>query len=267
MDLMIMDDVEKIIAYLNSLGRYPRLIDKITKPLPSSVLFEILFANVFESNELRLDYEVNISPQNDSSVDFVHKEKSGERLCFELLSPEMSEELKYACTPKKTNVEGISEYSVLLEGGHFNKYLRPQAQTIRMQEKLLEKIDKFPDPTNDIFSNIVVDCSNFHFGHFDGGDCQMVMFGRTQNPFFQEYWNGLPIKGLLDNCNNSRGAKEFRERITSVIFIPETSIDLLEKAFIVLNECRPKEHLEKFRLKLKNTSIFQKIKYVSLQSV
>lgn len=254
--------IGKIISDLKNLGKYSRLINKINNPLLSSILFEILFANVLVSSGIQLDYEVNISPHNDSTIDFVHEEEIGDRLCFELLSPEMSDELKRKCAPRKTDIEGISEYSVLLEGGYYNKYLRPEAQSIRMQEKLLEKVNKFPDPTNDIFSIIVVDCSSFHFGHFDGEDCRMVMFGRTKNFLLQEYWDDIQIKGLLDDCNYSRGAKEFRERITSVIFIPEKSINLLDRAFIVLNECRSKEHLEKFWSKLRHNKLFQKLKYV-----
>lgn len=254
--------IEDIISDLKKSGEYSRLINKVDNSLSPSILFEILFANVLKSNGIPLDYEVNISPHNNSTVDFVHEGANGDRLCFELLSPEMSEELKRHCAPRKTDLEGISEYSVLLEGGHYNKHLRPEAQTIRMQEKLFEKVNKFPDPSNDIFSIIVVDCSSFHFAHFDGEDCRMVMFGRTKNLLLQECWDDMPIKGVLDDCNHSRGTKEFRERITSVIFIPEQSINLLGKAFIALNECRSKEHLEKFWLKLKHYDLFQKLKYV-----
>lgn len=253
---------ENIISDLRLLGRYARLLRRSDGSLSPSFVFEILFASTLENNGMQLECEINISPYNDSTVDFLYKEPNNDRLCFELLSPEMSNELKRQCAPRKTEIKGIYEYVALLESGHINKYLRPEAQTIRMQEKLLEKVDKFPNPTNNIFSSIVVDCSSFHFGHFDGEDCRMVMFGRTQNPLLKEFWENNPIKGLLDDSNKNRSAKEFRERITSVIFVTEKSIDLLAKAFIVLNECRSKKHLETFWLKLKNNPIFQKLKYV-----
>ena len=101
---------------------------------------------------------------------------------FELVSPKMSDELKRASAPAKTDVEGVSIYSVLLESTHENQYLRPEALTIRMQEKLLEKVDKFPERTDYVFSTIVVDCSSFHFGRFDDEDCRMVIFGRHKTP-------------------------------------------------------------------------------------
>ena len=155
-------------------------------------------------------------------------------------------------------------WSVLLEGGHHNPHLRPQAQTIRMQEKLPEKVEKFPEPAETIFSTIVVDCSAFHFGHFDGEDCRMVLFGRTQIHNFQEYWNGKPIAGILHPENNKRDAKEFRERVTSVVFIPEKDINLFDKAFILMNICRSESHLKAFWLKLKTSSVLGKVRYVPL---
>ena len=131
-----------------------------------------------------------------------------------------------------------------------------------MQEKLLEKTDKFPEPTDAVFSIIVVDCSAFHFGHFDGEDCRMVLFGRTQNPYLQEYWNDRPIIGILNPDNNRRGVQEFRERISAVVFIPEKDIQLLDKAFILLNVCRSESHLQALWLKFKGIPILGKLKYV-----
>lgn len=254
--------IEKIISYLKSLGKYARLVDNIDNSLDPSFLFEILFANVLENNDMPIEYEVNINPINETSVDFVYREASGFNLCFELVSPEMSDELKRECTPRKTEIEGLYEYEALLKSGSDNKHLTPEALTIRMQEKLLEKVDKFPEPDDSIFSIIVVDCSNFHFGNFDGEDCRMVMFGRTKNTILQEYWEGNPIRGLLESSNNCRGAEEFRERITAVIFVPEKSINLLDKAFIVFNESRQKKHLEMFWGELKAKTVLLKLKHV-----
>ena len=133
-----------------------------------------------------------------------------------------------------------------------------------MQEKLLEKVEKFPEPAEAIFSTIVVDYSAFHFGHFDGEDCRMVLFGRTQNPYFQEYWNGKPIVGILHPGNNRRGAKEFRERVTAVVFIPEKDVNLLDKAFVLMNVCRSESHLRELWLKLKGSAVLGKLRYVPL---
>ncbi|HUJ16934.1 MAG TPA: hypothetical protein VL197_02990 [Nitrospirota bacterium] len=135
---------EDIIAMLTRLGRYSRLFNSITDPIPQSFLFELLFANTLETNGVELNYEVNIRPSTKTSVDFVHDNNDGTRLCFELVSPEMSDQLKQGSAPVKTEIEGVSKWSVLLESGHKNPHLRPEAQTIRMQEKILEKVEKFP---------------------------------------------------------------------------------------------------------------------------
>ena len=254
--------IEDIVTSLSKLGRYSPLLKRIADPVPSSFLFELLFANIFETNGLQLSYEVNIRPDTNATIDFVYDDNDGARLCFELVSPEMSDQLKLESAPVETETEGVSTWSVLLESGNENPHLRPEALTIRMQEKLLEKIDKFSEPTDSIFSTIVVDCSAFHFGRFDDEDCRMVLFGRTQNPYFQEYWSNSPIIGILNPENNRRGAKEFRERTTAVVFIPEKGIQLLDKAFLVLNVSRSKSHLEAFWLKLKGIPIFRKFRYV-----
>ncbi len=259
--------IEDIVAKLTELGRYSRLLRSITDPVPASFLFELQFANILESNGVELSYEVTIRPGTNSSVDFVHDDSDGTRLCFELLSPEMSNQLKLEAAPVETEIEGVSIWSVALEGGHENPHLRPQAQTIRMQEKLLEKVGKFSEPADGIFSTIVVDCSAFHFGHFDAEDCRMVLFGRTQNHYLQEYWNGKPIMGIFNPANNNRGAKEFRERITAVIFVPEKDIELHDEAFLILNEARSRSHLETFWLKLKGIPAFAKLRYVPFPEV
>lgn len=231
--------IENIVVNLSKLKRYSRLLNCIRDPIPPSFLFELLFANTFENNGITLNYEVNVNSDTNTTIDFVHDDTDGTRLCFELVSPEMSEELKRGSAAVKTDIEGISTFSVLLESGHENQYLRPEALTIRMQEKLLEKADKFPEPRDDVFSIIVVDCSSFHFGHFDREDCRMVMFGRTQEPYLQEYWNNKPIQGILNPANNRRGADKFRKRITAVIFVQEKEVAILDKAFLVLNVSRP----------------------------
>lgn len=256
------DSLENIVSKLRCMEKFSSLVNKYNECPTSSFMFEILFAHTFENYGMSLEYEVGISPLNNSTVDFTFTETDNKKLCFELVSPEMSDELKRQCTPRKTEVDGILEWEVLLESGHSNEYLRPESQTIRIQEKILEKVNKFPDPTDDIYSIIVVDCSSFHFGHFDGEDCRMVMFGNTQNPLFQEYWEGSPVKGILNPENNNRGAKDFRNRITSVLFIQEKSTDIFSKAFVVLNIHRSKQHLESFWQRLRKYLIYQKLKYV-----
>jgi hypothetical protein len=113
-----------------------------------------------------------------------------------------------------------------------------------MQEKLLEKVEQLPIQSNEIFSFLVVDCSNFHFGHIDDEDCRMVMWGKTITPEFQESWVGNRIQGLLEESYNRRNANIFRERITGVIFVPEIKLNPLDGAYLALNNLRLKKHLD-----------------------
>jgi hypothetical protein len=174
----------------------------------------------------------------------------------------MSNELKREYELVKTDIEGISTFTAELSSNHQNEYLRPEALTIRMQEKLLEKIDKFPDPDDDVFSVVVVDCSDFHFGGFDGEDCRMVMFGRTNNPYLREHWRGNPILGTFDDSRDKRGASEFRERVTAVVFVPQIKVDLLNQAFVVPNVRRSGSHLGRFQSRCREVPVLSGLKCV-----
>lgn len=256
------EELKIIISELKETGRYPRLLKKVTPRIDPSVLFEILFANFFEQKEMKLDYEIRISQITNHTVDFVYHENDDCRLCFELVSPGMSAQLKPAFAPRPTDIEGVSSFGTCLESNHPNEYFRPEAQTIRLQEKLLEKVEKFPQLTDSIFSSIVVDCSSFHCGQLDGEDCRMVMFGKTREPLLQERWHGTQLLGLLDERNNSRWAKEFRERIVSVIFVPNQKANLLDGAFVLLNYCLNNSYLNNFISQIRNNPAMRNLKYV-----
>ena len=70
--------------------------------------------------------------------------------------------------------------------------------------------------------------------------------------------------GILDPDNNRHGAKEFRERITAVVFIPEKEVNLFDKAFLLMNVCRSEHHLQAFWSKLKNIPVLGKLRCVAL---
>ncbi|MBI9045048.1 MAG: hypothetical protein JEZ06_11210 [Anaerolineaceae bacterium] len=225
-------------------------------------VFEALFANCLESSGMSLDYEVNVNANNGSDVDFCFQIGEHCKFCFELLRPEMKDELK----DEYQKIDGDGFFGVELTQDHNREYLRPEAQTIYLQDKLLEKVYKFPFPQANFYSIIVVDCSNIHFGHFRDEDCRMEMFGKTANPIWQEKWlhkhSKSRILGLLENENNKRGAKDFREKITSVIFVPEISANPLKSAYIVLNNHRQNSYIEKFRDTLLTMTPFQNLQWI-----
>src|SRR5271157_1704687 len=146
---MTKEDLDKIKTELSKLPGFSRLLLNLgTYPPPDSFVFEALFAYVTARSGLKFQYEINVNPDNDTTVDFVHEEIHKYTLYCELLSPDLSDTLRAATEPISTDMEGIKSWEVVLESNHPNEYLRPEAQTIRLQEKLLEKVEKFPAPAH-----------------------------------------------------------------------------------------------------------------------
>jgi hypothetical protein len=261
---MMKDDLKNIKEELSKLNRFNKLLSKLyeVSPPTDSFVFEALFAYETAKSSLNFQYEINVNSNNDTTVDFVYEEIDKYKLCCELLSPDISDTLKQATEPQSTDIEGIKSWEVVLEGNHSNKYLRPQAQTIRLQEKLLEKVVKFPAPEDNVFCTIVVDCTNFHFGHFDPDDCRMVMYGKTKVPEFQEFWDDSPILGLLNPSLKKKYAEEFRNKLTGVIFIPKLEANLLHNGLLILNHHRPNNHLQGFWTTLRQYEVFHGLKYL-----
>jgi hypothetical protein len=238
----------EVTNHLEKLGKYGSLVKKLRDSNMRNMpfVFEALFAYCFESNGMSLDYEKNLNSNNDSGVDF-YFQKGDYEFGFELLRPEMKDELK----AEYLRIDDNSLFGVELTQDHDKEYLRPEAQTIYLQDKLLEKVYKFPSPTTIFFSIIVIDCSNIHFGHFGDEDCRMVMYGKTTNPLWQEKWlhkhQKSRILGLLEKENNKRNARDFREKITGVVFVPEISINLFKRAYVSLNFHRCSSYRENFK--------------------
>ena len=239
-------DPEEIVASLGKHLPYEKLISRTEEGgfYLKSFTFELIFAYISSLFGVLYDYEMNVNPDNNTTVDFVYELNRYKMMCFELLRPEMSNVLKAATKSQETGVGGVKSFQLTLEGGHPVEHLRPQAQTIRLQEKLLEKVEKFPEPNDDVFCTIVVDCSEFHFGRLDRDDCCTVMYGKTINPLLQEYWGSQPILGLLDTKLETKMASEFRRKVTGVIFIPKISNNELKDSYLTLNSRRDRNHLE-----------------------
>lgn len=263
---MLDQRLQEIVDSLRDLGKFNSIVEKIdnTRPLPMSFVFEALFANSFVKNGIDLDYEKILPESGNSTPDFLYKSENGKKCCFELIRPEMSEELKIECEPEPTEVDGVYTWEALLDGRPPQQHLRPEAFTIRMQEKLLEKVEQLPTSSNEIFSFVVVDCFNFHFGHMDDEDFRMVMWGKTITPEFQEYWEGNRIQGLLEKDYDRRNANIFRERITGVIFVPDIKLDPLDGAYLALNNLRPKEHLDILFNIFKGKETFRTLRVIHL---
>lgn len=102
------------------------------------------------------------------------------------------------------------------------------------------------------------------------------MYGETKNPMNQEFWDGKHIIGLLEDAFQKHGGKEFKERITAILFLPDYSKDMrglhvddysidmerLHEAFIVPNYHRSREHLSLFHQAISKQKVFSTATYV-----
>jgi hypothetical protein len=252
---------------LKDSGKYPGLVKKAERSPSQAVAFEVMFADAFESKGIALQNEARVNLVNDKTVDFVYQSQANERFCFELVSPEMSDRLKGECECVETAVEGLA--GVSLSSNNAKEHLRPEAQTIELLWKLLEKVDKFSEPHSETFAIIVVNCSNFHFGHLDDEDCRMVMYGKTRTPAYQEYWRNnrgksSPVQGMLDDACELRGARSFRRKGTAVIFVPKLLPLLLSGAYVVLNHHRSERHRVAFAAGIRDLAPFSGLCWISM---
>ncbi|UCG55003.1 MAG: hypothetical protein JSV32_01955, partial [Dehalococcoidia bacterium] len=147
-------------------------------------------------------------------------------------------------------------YGLLLSSDHSNPYFRTAAQVIRLQEKILEKVEKFGQPSNEVLSIIVVDCTNIHSGMLDEEDVRIVAFGLAKNPVWQEFWNGIRLKGLFEADFTARNSEELREKISVIIFLSELKPGALKNSYFVVNPA-----IDVAR-QTKQVPLFQHLKYV-----
>lgn len=237
-------DIQETIERLKLTGKYKHILENVEKPtFPNlAFVFEMYFADEFTSYGHYLEYEENINQSNDKTIDFTYQARENVKFLFELVRPEMSEKLHSEYKQK------LYRQGVTLSSNASNEWQRPEVQTIQLQEKIVDKVEKFPEPEDKFFSVIVVDCTNFHTGMFDDEDARMFMHGKTKKPHFQEYWNGEKSMGLLDSKHPAKNAPDFRRKVTAVIFIPELQAkNMISGAKIIFNSLRSKQHKTLFQ--------------------
>jgi len=257
---MACDSLEEMVQLLKKTERFKSLVDRYNKDSRDrSFWFELAFACWMESKGSNVKYEVNANPDNDSSIDFA-LDLHECRCLFELLRVETSDEINAYIEAQKKQDSSFKPYQLLLKSDHKKPHFRTAAQTIRMQEKILEKVRKFPGPKQTILSIIVCDCSTIHLGMLDDEDVRIAMFGKPKNPILRERWNGVKLKGMYETNYKFRNSDDFRKRINAVIFVPKLEPNGLEKAMITLNPEMDDEKKEKILDILKGIKCLENIK-------
>lgn len=246
------NDIMKNWPPASGKGKYHEIAKNIStvNAQRASYIFELLFAYELECAGLELQYEVNIN-NSGKTVDFVY-ETDGKKLSFELVSPDENDVVKKLSKPDANGFYGSvrasndtgcgtsGKPSTSKESEHF----RPEADTIRAQEKLLDKVDKFPEPADDLFSLIVMNCHRLKSGIFDPDDARMICFGAAKEPVNQEDWKNGRIKGIFENDHPLAKAKEFRRKVSAVIFVPKLKKSMLMNRILVGNPAREKHVLD-----------------------
>lgn len=225
----------EVEQHLDATGRYGKLLAAYRADSSDmSRRFELYFAYWLEAGGVAVEYEVDARQESARTVDFrVTLGRSA--LLLELVYIEHSDEVLAHIQAQQTADTLFHSYSLIMSSDHGSEKFRTAAQLIRLQEKILEKGDKFPPSTPHVFSVIVVDCSNIHAGMLDEDDVRITCFGRAHNPAFQEYWNGSPLIGLFEDKYNARGGTVIRERIHAIGFLKELDTDSLPEVLIAIN--------------------------------
>ena len=235
---MCLTDVKEVHNYLGGLGRYGALIERYRKyPDDRSVWFEMVFAYWLEDAGITSGYEQRVNAENDKTVDFVAT-VHGLNYEMELVRIEHSDELMKNLETQKAAEDFLPIYGLLLSSDHENEYFQTAAQLIRLQEKILEKVDKFGEPSDNTLALIVVDCSNIHLGMLDDDDVRMTAYGKPRQREFQEYFRGLRVKGLFEEDFKPRQADSLRRKISAVVFVTELKPGALEESLVAVNPAR-----------------------------
>ncbi len=229
--------MKEAIELLKSKTQYG---DALSNKLESSknrpdIEFEILFAHQCESNDLQLSYEVSINPENDKTVDF-SAELNSVQLNMELVR--VGHNIEISALIKASTSSGYT-----LTTDNKNPHFRPEAQDIKLQTSLLEKVEKFNEVSSRSINIICVDCSNVHVGRMDIDDVATVMWGKPYNPYFGARWEGERIKGMLEDNYDKRGADLFKSNISAVIFVTTLKYLPLNYAYIAFNNRLATDHV------------------------
>lgn len=226
--------MKDVANYLRNLGRYGKILDRYDNTVTDrSIWFEMVFAYWLEEAGITPVYEYLANPNNEKTVDFFVT-YGGINFQMELVRVEDSDEVTKHVEVQKSSDE-FSSYGLLLNSDDKNPYFKPAAQTIRLQEKILEKVEKFGVPSKNTVSLVIVDCTNIHIGRLDDEDVRTTAYGKAKCAVFQEYWNGSQIMGLFQSEYTARNAEMLRQRVSGIVFIGELKPGAMNDAFLAVN--------------------------------
>lgn len=247
--------MDEIIEYLENSGKHSQLLSKWRETGDNDIRFEVLFAYWCEKHDLSLNYEVNVNSDNEKTVDFNLVTNNNVTVNLELVRPDLNKGIR-------DQLSGDVLQGYILTSDHRDPNFSTCAQNIKLQWALLKKAEKFPPCSNTTINIIVADCSNVHGGMFDSDDLGVTMYGYPGNPAYQEFWDGNKLIGMWEEGYNQRGAEDFNNKISAVIFVPKQKIELLDKGLTALNPLHSTQHRQLILDELKIYQAFDNVQVV-----
>lgn len=172
------DDVWPCIELLQNTGRYSALISQLAAANDKSnflaLVLEVNFAHQFESQGLRLDYEVKQDAGKPSTVDFL-RQTPASRVYLEV---RLLQQRKSIATMIEEQLERFGIYRLLMGGDDERREVE------RLQGVILAKVQdgkgtpvKFFSTEAGIVNIVVVDVTDTILGTIDVYDCLLATYG------------------------------------------------------------------------------------------
>jgi hypothetical protein len=190
--------VEKL-ELLRKAGHYSRLLSNLcaANDLANlrSLMLEATFAFHFQSAGMPLQYEVRRRPDDETSVDFLHRTKWSKEFCIEM---RLVQQRQAHTTLFEMQLRESNYFGTELDGAG------DRAETLRLQRLVLEKavnprgqLVKFSPEGTSTYNIIAIEVSELHLGMIDYLDCQLVAYGDPAVP-------GYARRGLFGLFQESR---------------------------------------------------------------
>lgn len=229
-------DIRDIEEFLAKVGVYGDMLRRyLEEPENRSIWFEMVFAYMLEAKGITPEREKGVNTEVKKTVDFAAA-VNGIDFYMELVRVEHSDEIRRYLEAKKESGDVPAFYGgLLLTSDDKNDFFQTAAQLIRLQEKILEKVEKFGEPSPDAVSIIVVDCSNINLGMLDSEDVRMAVYGKARNAFYQEYFKGKKLMGLFEDGFKARQAEELCRKVSAIVFLKELSPEALDEMLVAIN--------------------------------
>jgi hypothetical protein len=180
---------------------------------PIPLLLEARIAYAFHQNGQNPEYEFRTGVGT-KTVDFRVQGSPGWLL--EVVSLMESEAVRDATQRDE------SFTSVVLTSLSTDPRQSEEGEVVRAAERIADKAEKFPTPSQGTFHAILVDMRGYGIGMADRDDYREIAYGATAvREECQHYWDGHPVVGLFDPRNTRNSAQLVQSRVHYLGFLKE----------------------------------------------